>query len=62
MLFAVMNHPQKREKKEKSSAKEQSPKNPKRVAPLAPVPTPTKVARVPPLRRVAKKKTMPRRT
>ena len=47
--------PPKKEKKEKLSAKEQLPPNPKRAAPLAPVPVPTKVARVPPLRRVAKK-------
>ena len=42
--------PQKKEKGGKPSAKKQTHKIPKRMAPLAPVPVPTKVARVPPLK------------
>ena len=68
MVFAVMNYLKKVCPKEQSPPEEQSsaegqfPKNLKKAAPLTPVSTPTKVARVLPLRRVAKKKTTPWRT
>ena len=61
MLFAMMNYPQKRTRENKQAMKNSPPQTPKRVAPLAPLPVPTKVARVLPLRRVAKKNTAPQR-